>query len=127
MYARYDVEGETLRTNFWTHSSNGYQIRDSIHEFKIESDSDSATKKFENRPRHMAQMARDYHNTVQAKDLPEEYGRLMATEIVLEKCEVHLSEDQYYQMDKELTGEDIREGPEIFKKWQSTWPGWHTI
>jgi hypothetical protein len=55
----------------------------------------------------MAQMARDYHNTVQAKDLPEEYGRLMATEIVLEKCKVHLSEDQYRQMDKELTGENI--------------------
>jgi hypothetical protein len=80
--ARYDVEGETLRTNFWTRSSNGYQTHDSIHEFQIESETDSATRKYETRPRHMAQMARDYHNTVQAKDLPEEYGRLMATEMV---------------------------------------------
>jgi hypothetical protein len=33
----------------------------------------------------------------------------MATEIVLEKCAAHLSERQYREMDRELTGEDIRE------------------
>jgi hypothetical protein len=69
--ARYDVEGETLGTKFWTHSSNGYQTCDTIHEFKTDSEANSATRKFENRPRHMAQMARDYHDTVQEKDLPE--------------------------------------------------------
>jgi hypothetical protein len=112
--ARYDVEGETLRTNFWTHSSNGYQTRDTIHEFKMDSETDSATR-FENRPRHMAQLARDYHNTVQGKDLPDEYSRLMATEIVLEKCDAHLSERQYREMDRELTGEDIREALKFSK------------
>jgi hypothetical protein len=64
---RYDVEGETLRTKFWTHSLNGYQTRDTIHEFKPDSETNSAVRKFENRPRHMAQMARDNHDTVQAK------------------------------------------------------------
>ncbi|KAJ7909671.1 hypothetical protein B0H13DRAFT_2661357 [Mycena leptocephala] len=34
-------------------------------------------------------MARDYHNSIQDKDLPDDYGRIMATEITLEKCNNH--------------------------------------
>ncbi|KAJ7900681.1 hypothetical protein B0H14DRAFT_2330907 [Mycena olivaceomarginata] len=55
----------------------------------------------------MAQMARDYHNSIQEKDVGDEYGRVMATEITLEKCDVHLSEAEYKEMDKELYIEDL--------------------
>jgi hypothetical protein len=31
--ARYDVEGETLRTSSWTHGAKGYHAKESIYEF----------------------------------------------------------------------------------------------
>jgi hypothetical protein len=55
----------------------------------------------------MARIARDYHNSVQQKDLPDEYGRMMATEITLEKCDVHLPEAEFNEMDKDLSAEDL--------------------
>ncbi|KAJ7792689.1 hypothetical protein B0H14DRAFT_2394240 [Mycena olivaceomarginata] len=57
----------------------------------------------------MTDMARDYHNSIQDKDLPEEYGRIMATEITLEKCNVHLSESEFKEMDKALDTQDVGE------------------
>lgn len=45
----------------------------------------------------MAEMA---HDSIQEKDLPDEYGRMMATEITLERCDVHLSENEYADMDE---------------------------
>jgi hypothetical protein len=67
----------------------------------------------------MAQMARDYHEAIQEKDLPDEYGRILATEVVLEKCKVHLSEDEYHQLDKDLTENDIREALKLSKTGKS--------
>ncbi|KAJ7837859.1 hypothetical protein B0H14DRAFT_2588948 [Mycena olivaceomarginata] len=72
--ARYDVEGETLRTKSWTRSAKGYHPKESISEFK---------------------------------DQPDEYGRILATKITLEKCKVRLSEIEFNEMDKELTTGDI--------------------
>jgi hypothetical protein len=106
--AKYDVEGETLRTKSWTKSANGYHPKESIHEFKVE-DNASALPRYESRPKKMAQMARDYHDSVQRKDLPDEYGRIMATEITLEQCQVRLSKTEFENMDKELRYEDIGE------------------
>jgi hypothetical protein len=40
----------------------------------------------------MAEMARNYHNSIQERDGPDEYARMMATEIALEKCNIRLSE-----------------------------------
>lgn len=117
--ARYDIEGETLRTNRWAQSAKGYHPRDTIHEFKIDPGGNSRTSQFENRPKHMAQMARNYHEAIQEKDLPDEYGRILATEIVLEKCKVHLSEDEYHQLDKDLTENDIREALKLSKTGKS--------
>jgi hypothetical protein len=117
--ARYDVEGETLRTNRWTQSVKGYHPRDTIHEFKIDPGGNSHTSQFENRPKKMAQMARDYHETIQEKDLPDEYGRILATELVLEKCNVHISEDEYRQLDNDLTESDIREALKLSKTGRS--------
>ncbi|KAJ7791613.1 hypothetical protein B0H14DRAFT_2314336, partial [Mycena olivaceomarginata] len=57
----------------------------------------------------MAEMARDYHSSIQNKDLPDEYARMMATEITLEKCGAHLSETEFQEMDKELTVDDVQE------------------
>ncbi|KAJ7852204.1 hypothetical protein B0H14DRAFT_2292090, partial [Mycena olivaceomarginata] len=57
----------------------------------------------------MVQMARNYHNSIQHKDCPDEHARMMATEISLEKCNVHLSETEFKEMDKNLTTEDIGE------------------
>ena len=56
--ARYDVEGETLRTTSWTRSAKGYHPKDSIYEFKVEDDLHSPIPHYETRPKHMAQMAR---------------------------------------------------------------------
>jgi hypothetical protein len=57
----------------------------------------------------MMNMARNYHNSIQEKDLPDEYGRIMATEITLEKCNVHLSENEFKEMDKALNAQDVGE------------------
>ncbi|KAJ7847013.1 hypothetical protein B0H14DRAFT_2357352 [Mycena olivaceomarginata] len=57
----------------------------------------------------MAQMARDYYDSVQYKDQPEEYGRMLATEITLEKCKARLSEGEFNDIDAELAAEDIAE------------------
>jgi hypothetical protein len=54
----------------------------------------------------MAQMARDYRNSVQEKDCPDEYGRMMATEITLEQCNVRLSQSEYNEMEEDLFTED---------------------
>ncbi|KAJ7801466.1 hypothetical protein B0H14DRAFT_2164447, partial [Mycena olivaceomarginata] len=56
----------------------------------------------------MAQMARNYHDFIQTRDLPDEYRRMMATELVLEKCNVCLSENEFNEMDRLLTNEDIQ-------------------
>jgi hypothetical protein len=82
---------------------------DTIHEFNLDPSGNSSTPQFENRPKHMAQMARDYHEAIQEKGLPDEYDRILATEVVREKCKVHLSDNEYREMDKELTENDIRE------------------
>lgn len=113
--ARYDVEGETLRTTHWTRTAKGYHPRQVIHEFKVEADLNSSTTRFENRPKHIARMARDYHDSIQRKDLPEEYGRMMATQIVLEQCHVHLSESEFQKLDKSLTEDNIRNALKLSK------------
>jgi hypothetical protein len=100
--ARYDVEGETLRTTSWTHAAKGYHQKESICEFKIDPDLNSSKPRHETRPKKMAKMARDYHNSIQHRDLPDEYGRMMATEITVEKCNVRLSENEFKEMDKDL-------------------------
>ncbi|KAJ7734722.1 hypothetical protein B0H14DRAFT_2295546, partial [Mycena olivaceomarginata] len=63
----------------------------------------------------MARMARDYHDSIQRKDLPEEYGRMMATQIVLEQCHVHLSESEFQKLDKSLTEDNIRNALKLSK------------
>jgi hypothetical protein len=55
----------------------------------------------------MAEMARDYYDSIQTKDCPDEYGRIMATNITLEKCSVQLSKMEFNEMDKNLTTDDI--------------------
>jgi len=109
--ARYNVEGETLRTSSWTHSTKGYLAKESIYEFKVENNANSGSgaPQYETRPKRMAEMAQNYHNSIQDKDSPDEYARMMATEITLEKCNIHLSEMEFKEMDKNLTTEDIEE------------------
>jgi hypothetical protein len=54
-------------------------------------------------------MARDYHNSIQDKGRPDDYGRMMVTEMTLEQCKVRLSEGEYKEMDKDLRAEDLEE------------------
>jgi hypothetical protein len=72
--ARYDVEGETLRTKSWTRSAKCHGPKESINEFKKNSDLEEPVPSYEVRPKEMAKMARDYHNSIQFKDQPDEYG-----------------------------------------------------
>ncbi len=43
--ARYDVEGETLRTTSWTRSAHGYHPKDSIPELKVENCDSSSRRR----------------------------------------------------------------------------------
>jgi hypothetical protein len=54
-------------------------------------------------------MARDYYDSIQTKDCPDEYSRMMATNITLEKCSVQLSKMEFDEIDKDLTTGDISE------------------
>lgn len=57
----------------------------------------------------MTKMAREYHDTMQLVDVPDDdYGRMMCTEEVLTKCDVHLSQHEYNELNKDLTEDDIR-------------------
>ncbi|KAJ6451990.1 Endonuclease/exonuclease/phosphatase, partial [Mycena vitilis] len=105
--ARYDIEGESLKTGHWTRSTKDYNIRNTINEFKI---TDTAPPRFETRPKQMSEMARNYHDSVQRADVSDgdEYGRILCTEEVLTQCDAKLSKDEYSEMDKDLTEEDIR-------------------
>jgi hypothetical protein len=62
-------------------------------------------------------MARDYHNSSQEKDVSDEYGRMMATEISLEKCDVHLSESEF----KEITVEDLGYALKLSNNGKAPW------
>jgi hypothetical protein len=99
---RYDVEGETLRTSSWTKSAKGDHTKESIYEFKVQDNQHSSSPRYETRPKIMAEMARDYHDSNQERDHLDEYGRSMAAEIVLEKCNVNLSENDFNGMNKSL-------------------------
>jgi hypothetical protein len=65
--ARYDVEGETLHTKSWTHSAKGYHTKESIHEFKVDDNTNLSVPHYETRPKQLAKIARDYHNSIQDK------------------------------------------------------------
>ncbi|KAJ7815353.1 hypothetical protein B0H14DRAFT_2603462 [Mycena olivaceomarginata] len=119
--ARYDVEGETLHTKSWTRSAKGYHTKKSIQEFKVEQNGNDSKPQYETRPKNMAQMARDYHDSVQHKDKPEDYGRMLATEITLEDCNVHLSKREFKDMDAELAVEDITEALKPLKQREIPW------
>ncbi|KAJ7113495.1 hypothetical protein C8R44DRAFT_741090 [Mycena epipterygia] len=51
---------------------------------------------------------------VQRNDLSDEYGRIMATEITLEKCNVRLSQNEFKEMDKEMSAEDIQSALKLY-------------
>jgi hypothetical protein len=103
---RYDIKGETLQTTSWTRSAKGYHTKQSMYEFKCE-ESEGPLPQYESCPKQMAEMAQGYYDSIQEKDLPDEFGRMMATEITLEHCDVHLSDNEYTEMDEELTAEDL--------------------
>ncbi|KAJ6534056.1 hypothetical protein DFH09DRAFT_1092216 [Mycena vulgaris] len=108
--AHYNVEGENLRTTSWMKAAEGYHIKESISEFMIDPAPNSAVPWFESQPKKMAKMARDYHDSIQHKDQPDKYGRMLATKIMLEKWDVWLSEHEFKkmeEMDKAITVEDL--------------------
>ncbi|KAJ7798362.1 hypothetical protein B0H14DRAFT_2303802, partial [Mycena olivaceomarginata] len=57
----------------------------------------------------MAEMARNYHDSVQHKDLPDEYGRMMSTEMTLEHRNVHLSKNEFGKIDQDIRTDDVGE------------------
>jgi hypothetical protein len=81
---RYDVEGENSRTSSWTNSAKGYHPKESVRELKLNEGSTSAVPQYEDWPKGMTKMARDYHNSIQEKDVPDKYGRVLDTKITLE-------------------------------------------
>jgi hypothetical protein len=74
----------------------------------------------------MTDMARDYHNSIQDKDLSEEQGRIMATEITLEKCNVHLSESEFTEMDKALDTQDVGEALRLSNNGEAPGNRWNS-
>ncbi|KAJ6527700.1 hypothetical protein B0H19DRAFT_1083798 [Mycena capillaripes] len=102
--ARYDLEAETLHSSFWTKSATGYHMKESIHEFTVPLEPVAAprqmptTRKYESRPKMMAELAREYHDKIQLKDQPDEYARILTTSMVLEKCDARLSNGQHDSM-----------------------------
>ncbi|KAJ6459906.1 Endonuclease/exonuclease/phosphatase [Mycena sanguinolenta] len=106
--ARYDVEGESLRTYSWTKSAKGYQTTEPIGELRV-NEQNSGAPRYETGPKKMTEIAREYYNDIQTKDNPDEYARMMATEIVLEKCDARISEKDYHELAKDITVEETGE------------------
>ncbi|KAJ7737969.1 hypothetical protein B0H16DRAFT_1730133 [Mycena metata] len=57
---------------------------------------------YETRPRKMAEMARDYHDSAQDVNRPDSCAKMLATSIVLENCQAHVSESQYAKLNEGL-------------------------
>jgi hypothetical protein len=104
---RYDVEGETLHSRFWTRTAVGYHLKETIHEF-IKPDSSATTPQYESRPKLMAEIARNYHDSVQQKDMPDAYAKLLATSIVLEQCDAHLKREQHDLLNQKLLALELK-------------------
>jgi hypothetical protein len=104
--ARYDMEGETLTSRYWTKSAQDYHPRSTIYEFRKDNVQGDVPA-YEIRPKKMAEMARDYHEKTQDMDQPDEYSRILATSIVLDDCNKYLTENQHAKLDEKLNIEDI--------------------
>jgi hypothetical protein len=112
--ARYDMEGETLNSKFWTKTAKGYHAKETIYEFrKVNAHSDIPD--YETRPKKMAEMARDYHDKIQELDRPDEYAKTMATAMILDECEVHLSEAQNTKLEDNLITQEIQKALNLSK------------
>ncbi|KAJ7687517.1 Endonuclease/exonuclease/phosphatase, partial [Mycena rosella] len=103
--ARYDVEGETFI--FWTRSAAGYHMKETIHEF-VMSKSPSGIPQYESRPKFMAEIGRAHHDSIQSKDKPESYAKLLATEMVLDQCDANLTASQHDSMNQRLLASELR-------------------
>jgi hypothetical protein len=64
---RYDVEGETLHSRFWTRSAVGYHIKETIHEF-VTPNSPPDALQYEGRLKAMTEIGRKYHDDIQYQD-----------------------------------------------------------
>jgi hypothetical protein len=104
--ARYDIEGETLTSRYWTKSAQEYHPRSTIYEFRKDN-LQGDVPVYEIRPKKMAEMARDYHDKTQDMDQPDEYSKILATSIVLEDCNKYLTETQHAKLDEKLNVDDI--------------------
>jgi hypothetical protein len=98
---RYDVEGETLHSCFWTKSAAGYHMKETMHEF-IKPNSPPAAPGYESRPKEMAEIGRAYHDGIQHKDKPDDYARILATSIVLNQCDAYIKRHQHDSMSQRL-------------------------
>ncbi|KAJ7156686.1 hypothetical protein C8R46DRAFT_813857, partial [Mycena filopes] len=56
----------------------------------------------------MAEMACTYHEAIQEKDKPEPYAKLLATSIVLDQCEAHLTRNQHDLMDQPILASELK-------------------
>jgi hypothetical protein len=74
-----DIEGETLCTSSLTNSAKGYHPKESVRELKLNKGSSLAVPQYEDWPKGMTKMAGDYHNSIQEKDVPDKYGRVLGT------------------------------------------------
>ncbi|KAJ6503808.1 hypothetical protein C8R45DRAFT_818204 [Mycena sanguinolenta] len=63
----------------------------------------------------MAEMARDHHENIQILDKPDHYAKQMATSMVLEDCQAHLSEPQHNMINEELKADEIRTALKLSK------------
>ncbi|KAJ7041485.1 hypothetical protein C8F04DRAFT_947173, partial [Mycena alexandri] len=67
----------------------------------------------------IAEMAHDYHESAQDVNRPDSYAKLLATSMVLEDCQVHVSESQHAKLDEELGVEDVKAALNVSKNGSS--------
>ncbi|KAJ6448282.1 hypothetical protein DFH09DRAFT_843143, partial [Mycena vulgaris] len=67
----------------------------------------------------MAEMARESHDKAQDLSRPDGYTRMLATSMVLEHCEAHVSESQYADLNEELGVQDVTDALNISKSGSS--------
>jgi hypothetical protein len=106
--ARIRVESESAASKFWAKSGKDQKPQDSIIELRdINSPSDSPV--YEHRSDKMAEVARDYYNTLQYNGMATDDERNAALDNVLNSIKIKLSPSDRSELENNLTKANIEE------------------
>ena len=100
------IESESPTSGLWARSGKESKTRDVITELQT-LDSPPDNPQYINRSRDMADLARNYYENLQQKDLSPPDARNEAIENILSKINISLPEDERERLDQKISLEEV--------------------